>query len=97
MDKNIVNLLVQNYNLTMKCLPSDTDLQYKWNRKDASLPALIAGANTSTFTIYRLKPEDAGDYQCILSNASGVILSEFNTLKIEGIVVLYNEEVHTKS
>jgi len=69
----------------MRCLPSDTDLQYKWNRKNASLPASIAGANTSTFTIYRLKPEDAGDYQCILTNASGVIASEFDTLNIKGM------------
>jgi len=85
MDDNIVNLLVQNYNLTMRCLPPDTDLQYKWNRKNASLPTSIAGENTSTFTIHRLKPEDAGDYQCILTNASGVIASEFNTLKIKGM------------
>ena len=85
MDTNDVDLLVRNYNLTMRCLPSDTDLKYKWNRKNASLPASAVGVNTPTMTIYRLTPEDAGDYQCILSNVSGVIASEYDTLTINGI------------
>ena len=81
---NTISLLVRNYNLTMRCLPSDTDLKYKWNRKNTSLPLSAVGVNTSTMTIYRLTPEDAGDYQCVLSNISGVISSEFSTLKIYG-------------
>ena len=84
MDNNTVNLLVRNYNLTMRCHPSGTDLNYKWNRKNTTLPASAVGGNTSTLTIYRLTPEDAGDYQCVLSNISGVISSEFSTLKING-------------
>ena len=84
MDNTTVNLLIRNYNLTMRCLPSGTDLNYKWNRKNASLPASAVGVNTSILTIYRLTPEDAGDYQCVLSNISGVISSEFSTLKING-------------
>ena len=84
MDSNTVNLLVRNYNLTMRCLPSDTALKYKWNRKNASLPASAVGVNTSTMTIYRLTPEDAGDYRCVLSNISGIISSEFSILKING-------------
>ena len=84
MDSNKVDLFIRNYNLSMQCLPSDTNLQYKWNRKNASLPASAAGVYTSTLTIYRLKPEDAGDYQCVLSNVSGVIASEFDTLKVNG-------------
>ena len=87
MDNNTVNLLVRNYNLTMRCLPSDTGLHYMWNRKNASLPTSAVGVNTTTMTIYRLTPEDAGDYQCVLSNISGVIASEFDTLKINGRVV----------
>ena len=84
MDNDNVDLLIRNYNLTMKCLPSETDLQYKWNRRNASLPASADGVDTPTMTIYRLTPEDAGDYQCILSNISGVIASEFSALKING-------------
>ena len=84
MDSNKVGLLIRNYNLSMQCLPSGTNLQYKWNKKNASLPSSAAGVNTSTLTIHRLTPEDAGDYQCILTNASGVIASEFDTLKVYG-------------
>ena len=84
MDKDTINLLVRNYNLTMRCLPSGTDLKYKWNKRNTSLPASAVGVNTSTLTIYRLTPEDAGDYQCVLSNISGVIASGFSTLKING-------------
>ena len=84
MDSNEVNLLVRNFNLSMQCLPSGTDLQYKWYRRNGSLPASADGVDTPTMTIYRLTPEDAGDYQCILSNVSGVIASEFDTLKVNG-------------
>jgi len=87
MDSNRVNLLVRNYNLTMRCLPSDTNLKYKWIRKNASLPVSAVGENTHTLTIYKLKPEDAGDYQCIQSNASGAIASEFDTLIINGTYI----------
>ena len=90
MDNNTVNLLVRNYNLTMRCLPSGTGLDYMWNRKNASLPISAVGVNTSTMTVYRLTPEDAGDYQCVLSNISGVISSEFDTLEINGRdIILY--------
>ena len=84
MDNNEVDLLIRNYNLTMQCHPSKTDLYYRWNRKNASLPASAVGVNTSTMTIYRLTPEYAGNYQCILSNISGVIASEYAALKING-------------
>ena len=84
MDDDKVDLLVKNYNLTMQCLPSGTDLSYRWNRKNTSLPVSAVGVNTSTMTIYRLTPEDAGDYQCILSNISGVIASQYTPLKING-------------
>ena len=84
MDNTTVNLLVKNYNLSMKCLPSDTDLDYHWQRKNLSLPSSAVGENTPSMTIYRLTPEDAGEYQCLLSNASGTIASEFVTLQING-------------
>ena len=84
MDSNEVDLLIRNYNLTMRCLPLGTDLQYRWNRRNASLPVSAVGEKTSILTIYRLIPEDAGDYQCILSNISGVIASEFTSLKVNG-------------
>ena len=85
MDSNEVDLLIRNYNLTMRCLPSGTGLQYKWSRRNGSVPASAVGVDTSTLTIFRLTPEDAGDYQCILSNISGLIASQFDTLKVTGM------------
>jgi len=84
MDNTTVNLLVKNYNLSMECLPSDTDLDYQWHRKNSSLPSSAVGGNTPSMTIYELTPEVAGEYQCLLSNVSGTIASEFVTLSING-------------
>ena len=84
MDSTTVNLLVKNYNLSMECSPPNTDLNYQWHRKNSSLPSSAVGGNTPSMTIYRLTPEDAGEYQCLLSNASGTIASEFVTLKVNG-------------
>ena len=84
MDSNKVDLLIRNHNLTMQCLPSATDLTYRWNRKNTTLPASAVGVDTPEMIIYRLTPDDAGDYQCILSNISGVIASEFSALEIYG-------------
>jgi len=82
MDNTTVNLLVENYNLSMRCLPSNTNLNYQWHRKNSSLPSSAVGENTPSMTIYRLTPEDAGEYQCLLSNASGTVASEFVRLQI---------------
>ncbi|XP_065894569.1 hemicentin-1-like [Dysidea avara] len=82
MDNTTVNLLVKNYNLSMECLPPDTDLEYQWHKKNSSLPSSAVGGNTPYMTIYRLTPEDSGEYQCLLTNASGTIASEFVTLQI---------------
>ena len=84
MDNTTVNLLVKNYNLSMECLPPDTDLEYQWHKKNSSLPSSAVGGNTPYMTIYRLTPEDSGEYQCLLTNASGTIASEFVTLQING-------------
>ena len=84
MDNTTVDLLIKNYNLSMECLPSDTDLDYQWHKKNSSLPLSAVGVDSPHMTIYRLTPEDAGDYQCLLSNASGTIASEFVTLQING-------------
>ena len=84
MDNTTVDLLIKNYNLSMECLPSDTDLDYQWHKKNSSLPLSAVGVNSPNMIIYRLTPEDAGEYQCLLSNASGTIASEFVTLQING-------------
>ena len=78
-----VNLTVNNYNLTMKCLPNNNNFNYKWIKKN-NLPSRAQRVNTSQLTIVTLRPEDSGDYQCVMSNSTGTISSNFSTVSIRG-------------
>ena len=80
----VVNLTINNYNLTMKCLPDNSKFNYKWIKKNEVLPSRVQRANTSHLTIVNLKPEDSGDYQCVMSNSTGTIGSNFSTVHIIG-------------
>ena len=80
----VVNLTVNNYKLTIKCLPKLNNLNYKWIKKNDVLPSRARGVNTSQLTIVNLKPEDSGDYQCVMSNSTGTISSNFSAIKITG-------------
>ena len=80
----VVNLSVNNYNLTMKCLSNMNNLNYKWIKKNDVLPSRAQGVKSSQLTIVNLKPEDSGDYQCLMSNSTGTISSKFSTVNIKG-------------
>ena len=80
----VVNLTVNNYNLTMKCLPGDNNFNYRWIKKNEALSSRAKGANKSQLTITNLKVDDAGDYQCVMSNSTGTISSNFSTVSIAG-------------
>ena len=78
----VVNLTVNNYNLTIKCLPDNDNFNYKWIKKNDTLPSGARGANTSQLTIVNLELEDFGDYQCVMSNTTGTISSRFSTISV---------------
>ena len=80
----VVHLTVNNYNLTMKCLPNKNNFNYKWIKKNDVLPLRALGINTSQLTIVNLTPEDSGDYQCVMSNSTGTISSNFFRVNIKG-------------
>ena len=82
----VVNLTVNDYNLTMKCLPDKNNFNYKWIKKNDVLPLRAQGVNTSNISIVNLTPEDSGDYQCVMSNRTGTISSNFSTINITGEV-----------
>ena len=82
----VVNLTVNDYNLTMKCLPDKNNFNYKWIKKNDVLPLRAQGVNTSNMSIVNLTPEDSGDYQCVMSNRTGTICSNFSTINITGEV-----------
>ena len=83
---SVVNLDINNFNLTMKCLPDKNHLhyQYKWIKRNDNLLSKAQGINSSHLTIYNLKPEDSGEYQCTVSNRTGKISSDFTTVDIIG-------------
>ena len=70
----------------MKCIPDNNHLPYTytWLKKGGVLPSRAKGVNSAYMTISSLKPNDSGDYQCIVSNRTGRIKSKFSTVKITG-------------
>ena len=76
-----IHLTVNNYKLSMKCVPDKNYLNYKWERRSGNLPSRAQGAHTSHLVIDNLRPQDAGDYRCVVSNSTGTISSEFYSLK----------------
>ena len=79
-----IHLTVNDYRLSMKCMPHKHYLNYKWERRGGSLPSGALGAYTSNLIIVNLRPEDAGDYRCVVSNSTGTINSNFSSLLITG-------------
>ena len=70
----------------MKCSPDKNNFNYKWIKKNDVLPLRAQGVNTPQLTIVNLTPEDSGDYQCVMSNRTGAISSNFITVIILGDV-----------
>ena len=68
----------------MKCLSNMNNFNYLWIKKNDVLPSRAQGVNSSQLTIVNLKPEDSGDYQCVMSNSTGTISSIFSTVNIRG-------------
>jgi len=68
----------------MQCLPNENSLHYIWKKKNDQLPSRALGVNSSQLTIVNLKPEDSGYYQCIASNSTGTISSNYSMLHIKG-------------
>ena len=79
-----INLTVNDYILVMKCLPDKINFDYKWIKKNHVLPLRAQGASSSQLIIVNLKPEDSGDYQCVMSNRTGSISSSFVTVIVRG-------------
>ena len=84
MEIPLVNLTINNYSLTMECLPNKNNFNYKWIKKDDVLPSRAQGVNTSQMTIVNLIPKDSGEYQCVMSNRTGTISSNFSALHVRG-------------
>ena len=84
-----VDTLIQLYsnftNYTLTCV-ADGASSYNWERQRDVIPSDSIGVNTNTLTLINLQPEDAGNYQCVATNASGSSFSNYADLTINGTV-----------
>jgi len=68
----------------MKCIPDTEGVNYTWEKRYSTLPSRAQGVNTSNMIIVNLKPEDSGEYRCIISNSTGRIFSDYELLSATG-------------
>ena len=80
-----IQLTVNDRNLLMKCLPYNVNFNYNWERKNAKLPSTAQGVNSEQLAIPYLKPKDSGEYRCIMSNSTGMIASDYESVTIKGL------------
>ena len=81
---DIIELYTNNFNYTLTC-ETETMSSFKWERQNDDIPSDSIGVNTNTLTLINLQPEDAGNYRCVATNASGNSSSYYATLTINGI------------
>ena len=91
----MISLTVNNFNMSLKCIPDQHDLNYVWEKRNDNLPSRAQGVHSSTLTIFNLKPEDSGEYRCVVSNSSGRIASEYQPVTVKG--VYFNNYMHCKT
>ena len=79
----LIELFTNFTNLTLTC-EADGALSYNWERQNDLIPSDSTGMNTNTLTLINLQPEDAGNYRCVATNASGSTASDYANITING-------------
>ena len=83
---NLITLTVNNFRLSLKCdIPNGNDFEYRWEKENGKNISRSQGINSRNLIITDLKPEDSGEYRCIVSNSTGVISSDYSLLTVKGL------------
>ena len=83
----VIQLCTNFTNHTLTC-EADGVSSYNWERRNGTIPSDSTGVNTNTLTLINLQPEDAGNYRCVATNASGSNESNY------AVVTISSESVH---
>ena len=83
----LIKLKVNNFMLQMRCLPNDRSFNYTWERKNKQIPLTALKINSHRLIITNLKPDDSGEYRCIMSNSTGQIASDYSLVTIKGLIL----------
>ena len=81
---NTTVTLVNDTTIVSLTCEADGTTSYNWERQSGSIPFGASGVNTNTLTIINLTPEDASNYRCVATNASGSSVSNYATLTVNG-------------
>ena len=80
----LINLTVNNFILSMKCTSYADGFEYKWEKKNEKNISRAQDIDARQLTITNLKIEDSGEYRCIITNSTGVIISDYSLLTVQG-------------
>ena len=62
-----IDLTNNNTDVSLTC-KADGAPSYFWERQNGIIPSNAIGVNTKTLKLVNLRPEDAGNYQCVATN-----------------------------
>jgi len=79
-----IQLVINDYNLSVECIPERDGFSYAWEKRNDNFSSRVQGIYSSQLNIYNVTPEDAGDYRCVMSNSTGMIVSNYKTITIKG-------------
>ena len=85
----LINLTLNVFNLSMQCGNYSKDFNYQWEMKNGRFDVRAQGVNSHQLTITNLKPDDAGEYRCAMSNSTGRLLSDYVSISIKGVFLVF--------